>query len=146
MGLRGPLPKLKVVDGTYQPPANIPRPKPELPRMPTGLTDEAKREWRRVARPLFDLGLLTELDKNTLALYCELVGRYERAQAALLEKGDTFVQPNGVPKQRPEYYIMKDCLKEIRAFIKQFGLSPAARMRMELPEPQEPDELENLLD
>jgi len=146
MGLRGPLPKLKVVDSTYQPPANIPRPKPELPRMPTGLTDEAKREWRRVARPLFDLGLLTELDKNTLALYCELVGRYERAQAVLLEKGDTFIQPNGVPKQRPEYYIMKDCLKEIRAFIKQFGLSPAARMRMELPEPQEPDELENLLD
>ena len=60
MGLRGPLPKLKVVDGTYQPPANIPRPKPELPGCPNWLSKEAKAEWHRVARPLYDLGLLSE--------------------------------------------------------------------------------------
>lgn len=146
MGARGPLPNLKIVDSEYQPPANVPRPEPVLPKMPTGLSKEAQREWRRVAKPLYKLGLLTELDKNTLALYCELVGRYERAQAVLLEEGDTYTKPNGEPKQKPEYYIMKDCLKEIRAFITLFGLAPSARMRMELPEPTNHDEMELLLD
>ena len=146
MGARGPLKKLKVVGGRFEPPANTPRPKPQLPKMPPGLSNEAKREWRRVARPLFDVGLLTELDKQTLAIYCEAVARYERSQAYLLKYGDTYLKENGEPKQRPEYFIMQNSLKELRQFIALFGLSPAARLRMELPQPQEPDELDSLLD
>lgn len=146
MGVRGPLPKLKIVDGRYQPPANIPRPKPTLPKMPTGLSKAAKAEWRRVARPLFELGLLTELDRHTLAMYCETWARYLQAEKVLAKEGLTLTTPSGLVKQRPEYYVMRDALQELRAFIQLFGLSPAARMRMELPEPQEPDELESLLD
>ena len=55
-------------------------------------------------------------------------------------------QPNGVPKQRPEYYIMRDALQELRQFIALFGLSPSARMRLQIPEPEHPDEMEALLD
>lgn len=146
MGVRGPLPNLKIVDGKYQPPANIPRPKPELPRMPAGLSKEVQREWRRVARPLFELGLLTELDKNTLVMYCEAWGRYERMQAILTAEGDVYTTPTGMLKQRPEYYIMRDALQELRAHIQLFGLSPSARMRMELPEPASYDEMGMLLD
>jgi P27 family predicted phage terminase small subunit len=150
MGLRGPLPKakLELVGNNYQRPETTVRQqrKEPLPKMPTGLSKEAKSEWRRVARPLYEMGLLTRLDVKTLALYCECVARYERCQAALLERGDTFIQPNGVPKQRPEYYIMQNCLKELRAFIALFGLSPSARMRLQLPEQQEPDAMDDLLD
>ena len=140
------MPKLEVVGGRYQPPASIPRPKPNLPKMPTGLSKAAKAEWRRVARPLFELGLLTELDRHTLAMYCETLSRYMEANKVLDREGLTFTTPSGLIKQRPEYYIMRDALQELRAFIQLFGLSPAARMRMQLPEPQEPDELEELLD
>ncbi len=142
MGLRGPL---KAVDENYKP---EPRQKAQtpLPKMPAGLSAGAKAEWRRVAKPLHQLGLLTELDRKTLAMYCECVARYERAQAALLKDGDTFIQPNGVPKQRPEYYIMRDALQELRQFIALFGLSPSARMRLQIPEPEHPDEMEALLD
>ena len=80
MGARGPLPKLQVVDGTFQPPANSPKAKPVLPKCPTWLTKEAKREWKRVAGPLYRAGLLTELDTNTLAMYCETWARFERCQ------------------------------------------------------------------
>ncbi len=146
MGARGPLPKLRVVDGQFQPPAKTPKPKPTLPRCPSWLSEEAKREWKRVARPLYDLGLLTELDKQTLALYCAAWGRYEQMEAILAQEGDIYIQPNGVPKQRPEYYIMKDTLKELRALIALFGMAPGPRMRMQLPEPEETDELADLLD
>lgn len=147
MGSRGPIPKLKLVDGTYQPPATPPEPAANMPKCPSWLTKEAKAEWRRVAKPLFRMGLLTELDKQTLAMYCQTWARYQDAQKILAAEGDTYIQPtNGQPKQRPEYYIMKDCLKELRAFITLFGLSPSARMRMELPEPKETNEFEELLD
>lgn len=146
VGARGPLPKLRVVNGHEQP-KNIPRPKPSRPECPKWLTKEAKAEWKRVADPLHKLGLLTELDRQTLAMYCECWARYLASQQVLAREGDTYIQPNGIPKQRPEYYIMKDCLKELRLFIKLFGLSPEARMRMDLPgEPDETDELESLLD
>jgi P27 family predicted phage terminase small subunit len=142
MGLRGPL---KVVDKNYQP---EPRQKVQtlLPKMPAGLSREAKSEWRRVAKPLHQLGLLTELDRKTLAMYCETIARYERAQAVLIEKGDTYIKPNGEPKQRPEYFIMRDAMQELRQLIALFGLSPSARMRLQIPEPEQPDEMENLLD
>lgn len=142
MGLRGPL---KVVDKNYQP---EPRQKAQtpLPKMPAGLSREAKSEWRRVAKPLHQLGLLTELDRKTLAMYCETIARYERAQAVLIEQGDTYIKPNGEPKQRPEYFIMRDAMQELRQLIALFGLSPSARMRLQIPEPEQPDEMENLLD
>jgi P27 family predicted phage terminase small subunit len=146
MGQRGPLPNLKIVDGSFEMPKSIPRPKPSLPKCPDWLSEEAKAEWQRVAKPLYDLGLLTELDKQTLAMYCETWARYLRSQRVLAKEGDVFIQPSGIPKQRPEYYIMRDCLKELRMLINLFGLSPSARMRMQLPEAQEPDELEALLD
>ncbi len=146
MGSRGPIPKLKLVDRTYQPPVTPPTPATTMPKCPGWLTKEAKAEWRRVAKPLYRMGLLTELDKQTLAMYCQTWARYEQCQKILAAEGDTYIQPNGQPKQRPEYYIMKDCLKELRAFITLFGLSPSARMRMELPEPKETNEFEELLD
>lgn len=141
MGLRGPL---KIVDKNFKPePCRLTEP---TPKMPAGLSPAAKAEWRRIARPLHQLGLLTELDRKTLAMYCETLARYERCQAVLLEQGDTLIQPNGVPKQRPEYYISKDCMKELRAFATLFGLSPSARLRMQLPEPEQPDPMRSLLD
>ena len=147
MGARGPLPKLRVVDGAYEQPKNTPKPKPSLPKCPDWLSKEAKVEWKRVAGSLYKLGLLTELDQQALAMYCECWGRYLRSQEVLAREGDTYIKPNGEPKQRPEYYIMKDSLKELRQFINLFGLSPTARMRMHLPgEPEEDCELETLLD
>lgn len=145
MGARGPLPNLKVVDGAFQLPANTPKVKPVLPKMPPGLSREAKKEWRRVAGPLYRAGLLSELDKNTLVMYCQTWARYERIQKILDQTGDTFIQSNGDPKQRPEYYIMKDAMKELRALIALFGLAPGPRMRMQLPEPSVQDEMEALL-
>jgi len=59
-------------------------------------------------------------------MYCECWGRYLRSQEVLAREGDTYMKPSGEPKQRPEYYIMKDSLKELRQFINLFGLSPTA--------------------
>ena len=143
MGSRGPVGKLRVVSSQD----NIPRPKPGVPTCPAWLCDKARAEWHRVAGPLYDLGLLTEIDQYTLGMYCQVWARYLNAEEVLRREGLTLIMPSGVIKQRPEYFILKDCLVELRAFIKLFGLSPESRMRMHIPDsPGEESELESLLD
>ena len=142
MGARGPLP-LRLV-GDKQTPANIPKPKPAVPKPPKWLSAAGRREWRRVAPALYDLGLLTELDRQALAQYCAAVARIEEAEKALKD-GQTYETQGGRKFLRPEYRILQDAIKEVRAHVALFGLSPSARMRMELPEPPAQDEMEDLL-
>lgn len=141
MGARGPL-KLVVPGEKHQ--ANTPRPAPAMPKPPTWLSPPAKRGWRRVAPGLYRLGLLAELDRQALAQYCQAVARIEEAERAL--KDGQFYENRGRQYLKPEYRILQDSLKEVRAHCALFGLAPGPRMRMQLPEPEAPDELESLLD
>ncbi len=86
MGERGPAPKptaLKVLQGNPGKralPKGEPRPPaPSPPPAPRWLGEEARREWRRVARALHGAGLLTEADHDALALYCETFASWRRA-------------------------------------------------------------------
>ena len=93
------------------------------------------------------VGALTELDRKTLAMYCECVARYERAQAALLKDGDTFIQPNGVPGSSDLNITL--CGMPCRSCGNLLPCSAclhSARMRLQIPEPEHPDEMEALLD
>jgi phage terminase small subunit len=49
------------------------------------LSAEAKIEWRRVARALHRLGLLTSVDRAALAAYCQAYARWRQAEKALGE-------------------------------------------------------------
>lgn len=143
MGARGPL---KLVDPTKKHQA-VTRPKPAAtpPKPPAWLSPRAKREWRRVAPELIKRGLFTELDRQALAQYCQAVARLEECEEALKD-GLSYEAPSGRQYLKPEYRVLMDCQKEIRQLCALFGLAPSSRMRMELPEPVEPDELESLLD
>jgi len=148
MGIRGPI-KLekKRAEMERQRAANTAGRRQTVPKMPSWLSEEAKKEWRRVAKPLWEMGLLSDLDINTLALYCETWATYLRNLRVLQEEGDVYEQASGNLKQRPEYYIARDAQQELREFIKLFGLSPSARMRMELPGTEDPgDPMSELLD
>lgn len=68
MGTRGRKPKptaIKVLEGNPgKRPLNANEPKPEKksPKCPSWLEPEAKKEWRRMAKVLERLGVLTEID------------------------------------------------------------------------------------
>ena len=70
-----------------------PEPKAKLPRAPEHLNDEAKREWRRMAHTLYDLGLLTEIDRAALAAYCVAWGRWVEAEKNLQKYGTVMMSP-----------------------------------------------------
>ena len=150
MGIRGPLPKsqrLRLLENDNADRKTAPNPKPNAPRKPLcppWLCSTGKAEWKRVAPELYRLGLLTSLDVNSLANYCSSMATYKNMQRVLQAEG--FLTDE--EKTRPEFYIAQNALKEARQWGKLFGLSPACRARIELPEPSadELSEFESLLD
>jgi P27 family predicted phage terminase small subunit len=134
--MKGPAPTptaLKKLRGNPgKRPLNEAEPTPELatPSVPSHLSKEARREWRRIVPELEKLGLLTKLDRTALAAYCDAVGRWVQASRELEEHGLTTVTPNGYPIQSPWLAISNKALAQLRQFIQEFGLSPASRSRV----------------
>ena len=70
-------------------PLNTKEPKPEkkAPRCPSWLEDEAKKEWKRMAKVLENMGLLTEMDMAAFAGYCQAYARWKEAEEFLTQHG-----------------------------------------------------------
>ena len=98
MAQRGRKPKptaLKMLEGNPGGrPLNTKEPKPEkkAPRCPSWLEDEAKKEWKRMAKVLENMGLLTEMDMaafaGVLSGVCPLEGSRGIPDAARLYGAD----------------------------------------------------------
>ncbi len=155
MGRRGPAPKpnaLRALQGNAGKrslPRNEPKPPPVAPKCPAWLDKAAKKEWRRVTPLLLDLGLLTEVDALALASYCQAYSMLVRATKVLnkpVEEGGglTFTTENGYQVQRPEVSIAQKSMQLIKAFCAEFGFTPSARGRMQVPNKKpEKDEYED---
>lgn len=134
--------KLRILEGnpSKRPlPKNEPEPDPTMPQCPDWLMDDAKHEWKRVAPELNRIGLLTIVDQTALAGYCQSYARWKKAEEEIKLLKNTIYplkDERGNIKgfqQYPQYGIVNQCLKQIRAFCSEFGLTPAARAKMELP-------------
>jgi P27 family predicted phage terminase small subunit len=119
---------------------NEPKPRTVLPRCPPHLSDEAKREWRRVSKMLYRLGLLTELDTTALALYCQTYSRWVEAEKKLASFGMLIETPNDLPMQSPYLSIANRCFDQLRAMLTEFGMTPSSRSRISAFPPQEEED------
>ena len=81
MAQRGRKPKptaVKVLEGNPGKRSlntNEPKPVKKAPRCPAWLEDEAKKEWKRMAKQMEQLGILTEIDMAAFAGYCQAYAR-----------------------------------------------------------------------
>lgn len=146
MGSRGPVPKpteLKVLQGNRgkRPlPKNEAKPAPLMPSCPTWLDKQARKEWEDVAPRLFRARLLTEVDGDALALYCLSKSRMLQAEAMIQKLLD---KSKDIPTQLRLRAIAY--AQQMRTFMVEFGLTPAARARIgSLPE-EEDAELADVL-
>lgn len=136
MAIRGRKPKptaLKVLEGNPgHRPLNKKEPlvKGKLPKCPSWLEDDAKKEWRRLGRVLADMGMLTEMDMTAFAGYCQAYARWKGAEEFISQHGDMVRTPNGYLQQVPQVSIAQTNLKIMLKFCEQFGLTPSARSRM----------------
>lgn len=108
------------------------------PDAPAHLTADARAEWKRVARGLWDLGLLTAIDVGALAAYCQAWARWKNAEK-LIEKakkaypagGGLFVETtNGNLIQHPAVGIANRAMADMVKFAAEFGMTPSGRTKV----------------
>lgn len=126
-----PVP-LKVLEGGLSAEAaarGAPSVTPEKPRCPTWLSDYAKTTWRRIVPELDALGLLTLVDRDTLAILCESVAQF-RIATETMQRGQLTTGQRGEARKNPAWQIWRDSAKMISQFSAMFGLSPSDRARL----------------
>ncbi|MBR0079634.1 MAG: phage terminase small subunit P27 family [Synergistaceae bacterium] len=109
---------------------NEPKPLKKAPPCPKWLEPEAKKEWRRLAKALEAMGVLTEADMAAFAGYCQSYARWKEAEERITDRGLVIRTPSGYPQQVPYISIAQQYLKLMQQFAEQFGLTPAARSRI----------------
>lgn len=119
------------------------KPERAVPPCPEGLGDEAKKEWRRISKELFRLGLLSEIDRAALAVYCVAWGRWLEAEEKLRQHGVVVKSPSGYPIQSPFLTVANQAMKQMTRLLVEFGMSPSSRSRVTA-RPQEDEEDEFL--
>lgn len=114
-----------------------PSPKLEIPDIPPELDEVAAAEWRRVCPELAAIGVLTRLDRSALAAYCQSWSQWLHAIDKLKATGPVVKAPSGFPIQNPYFAIANSALKQMKAFLTEFGMTPSSRSRIhagELPD------------
>ena len=109
---------------------NEPRPDKKAPPCPKWLVPEAKKEWRRLAKTMEAMGVLTEVDMAAFAGYCQAYARWKEAEERITDRGLVIRTPSGYPQQVPYISIAQQYLRLMNQFAEQFGLTPAARSRI----------------
>jgi P27 family predicted phage terminase small subunit len=153
MGLRGPAPKptgVRVMEGNMSKralPANEPLPFPGEPDMPSHLTREARKEWKRLVPILLGMRVLTAADGIALANLCQahalLVEAHKAREKACKGGGSGLLMktPSGYVQQSPLLGIINSQVEIINRICREFGLTPSSRVRLDTSEPAT-DEIE----
>jgi P27 family predicted phage terminase small subunit len=155
-GTRGPLPKpaaLRLLEGNAgKRPLDLSagiNPRIEVPSAPKHLGHEGRKEWKRITPYLVELGLISGLDRAALALYCQAVGRlaeletsfngqveryiaeFKMDYADAVYKASYAVTPSGYAQQSVITQLIKSQREQVNRYLMHFGLSPAARGRVQ---------------
>lgn len=113
---------------------------PQVPVMPDWLPQRAAEMWQRVTPELKRLQLVSSLDLAALEGFCVAYARWRDAQDMLAQDGLTQVGQKGEVVRHPCTTIAKQFAEEMRYLAVQLGLTPAARLRMTLPEVTDDEE------
>jgi len=144
---------IKLVHGTFRKdraPENEPEPErvTDIPKPPSYLNKYAKKLWKSLAGELVEKCILTIVDIPALEVACELYGQYRLAHEAVFRPSDP---DTGKKVKRslaeymegrnsqtmPEYTAMTKAFGMFKAYLIEFGLTPASRSKLDIPKTPE---------
>jgi P27 family predicted phage terminase small subunit len=126
-----------------------PLPARKKPPRPAHLSDKARKAWPKVARILSGVSVLTVADGLALEGLCEAYADYQSSREAIKAAGGEYYQVQmgeggGVMwRAHPAVASRNDADRRLRAWLVEFGLTPAARSKVKIdgkPEESEPAE------
>jgi phage terminase small subunit len=93
-----------------------------LPPAPDHLQPATRAWWDSVVREF----VLEQHHLRLLQSACESWDEMQRARAAIAEHGQTFIDPHGCPRARPEIAIARDAKVSFRQYVRELDLDLAA--------------------
>ena len=110
----------------------------DVPRMPSYLSPDARKEWRRLLPLLMSRGSLTAGDSQGLSLHCETFARWVKCQKQINEEGlmqtvsvlDKHGEKVTRTKPHPCLKIAQDCERALRVSLASMGLTPQSREKI----------------
>jgi P27 family predicted phage terminase small subunit len=118
-------------------PAKEPKPSVGLPPCPTDalVSGTARRAYIRLGAVVDGMGISTEADGLAMELLADVYAEYRAARDIVEELGSTYetMTESGsvMVRARPEVAIASDAWRRCTAMAKEFGLTPAARTKVE---------------
>lgn len=137
--MRGRKPKATAIarlDGNPgKRPLNDAEPQP-LPgaEPPEHLGGEAGLKWAELAPRLEELGILSQIDADLLAMYCQFYGRWVEAERHLAEEPLVLTGVQGGVYQNPWLQIANKATEQMHKLGAEFGLTPSSRTRIKVEE------------
>ena len=123
-----------------------PKPRSKRPKMPAEFKGTRKEfHWRRLTRELAGMQLLTSADGDAIAMYCDYYVRWEDATKEIADNGMIVHTENGFPVQSPYLGIANKAMAAMQKLLVEFGMTPASRSRIQLPEGKADDPFEAFL-
>lgn len=130
-----PLKLLKGNPGKRPLPSNEPAPPRGIPSAPRWLSAAARKHWKEIATHLDEMGVLSHADGTALALLVDTLAEWIGARKVIEAEGATYTTVNEAGSEmhraRPEVGIASDAWKRVKAMLIEFGLTPAARAKVE---------------
>ncbi|KHQ49727.1 phage terminase small subunit P27 family [Mameliella alba] len=101
-----------------------------LPRCPAHLDAVAHKEWRRLATPMYEAGILTLADRAALAAYFQAYARWVEAEERLKETPALLKTPSGYVQQSPWLTVANKQMELMARYMSELGLTPSARTKL----------------
>lgn len=122
----------------------VPKAPSGVPTIPKDLPADARLHWRRIVPVLGRLGIVSPLDQVALADMCTVIERLQACERDIQERGVLVDGERGLVKN-PACQLAREYRQSLQRWATEFGLTPAGRARLSLPEPPKEDELDALL-
>lgn len=121
--------------------AREPKPEPGMPDPPATLSDGARRHWFGLVPILASMGILFRADSLAFVELCETAAEIDDYRADIRKKGRYQVvkTKSGAKfeRQRPVVANLADASRRLKTWLIDFGLTPAARSKVNVPEQPE---------
>ncbi len=100
------------------------------PQPPEWLTVEERGIWDHIVQTLSDMGVISAADAGALARYCHALSEWIVITAELRGKPRLMQRGEITPYLHPLFKMKGDLAKEIQSLEDRFGMTPSARVSL----------------